>query len=117
MKLSKEDWKLISNILDTVVKGLIFVNDYYSWEKEYWTSKNLEAGRIVNVISVIMRTESLSLESSKERVKRGILEFENQYVLQRTLLYQAQPPLSFHLKQLVEVAGMVFGGIHYWTAT
>lgn len=115
-KLTKEDNEIVANVIKTTLQTLSFINDYYSWEKEYRQSKGQDPGRIVNVVAFFMRTEGLSIEAAKEKTRSSILAYEQDYLRERALVYQAHPFLPLHLKKFVELCGSVIGGIHYWSA-
>ncbi|MCJ1464556.1 hypothetical protein MMC07_003169 [Pseudocyphellaria aurata] len=115
-KLTKEEKELIAGVHKTTEWCLLFMNDYYSWENEYHASKHLEPGRIANVVAFFIRTEGLSIEASKQKVKDAILAYEQQYLRERSLLYQSHPTLPHHVRKLVELLGTLIAGCHYWSA-
>lgn len=115
-KLSKEDHELVAAAVKMAEWALFFMNDYYSWEKEYRASKDQAAGRLVNVIAFFMRTEGLSLEAAKTKTRNCVLEYEQRFLHEKAQLYMAHPSLPFHVRKFVEVVETVTGGTHYWSA-
>ncbi|MCJ1270922.1 hypothetical protein MMC22_010819 [Lobaria immixta] len=115
-KLTKEEDELVANVLRVATKTMVCTNDYYSWEKEHRASNDQDIGRIVNVVAFFMRTGGLSIEASREKTRNCILAFEQDYLRERTLLYQAHPSLPLHVRKLVELCGSAIAGVHYWSA-
>lgn len=105
-KLSKGDHDLITKAVKWAQWNLIFMNDYYSWEKEYRASKHQVAGRLVNVVAFFMRTEGLSLEAAKEKTRNSILEYEQRFFHEKAQLYKAHPSLPFHVRKHIETVGL-----------
>ncbi|MCJ1463325.1 hypothetical protein MMC07_001932 [Pseudocyphellaria aurata] len=115
-KLTKQESELVAGVQNTANWIMLLTNDYYSWENEYHASKDLDPGRIVNAVAVLMRTEGLSMETSKEKVKDTILAHEQKYLRERSLLYESHPTLPYQVRKHVELCGTLIAGVHYWTA-
>jgi ophiobolin F synthase len=112
-RVSEHDRELVKDIFESIEKGLMLTNDYWSWDREYrdWKEKG---NRLVNAIDVIRRIHALSIHEAKEAVKTLIGTKEQEYVTQKTEFYEKHPDISQNLRRWIEAAGCFLSGNHYW---
>ncbi|RDH38420.1 isoprenoid synthase domain-containing protein [Aspergillus welwitschiae] len=115
MRLSDEDKKLIEPVMEPIDKAIIWTNDYWSFDREYHESVT-SGSRLTNVVEVVRRTESISIDEAKAKVRQLLVDLEQQYLERKSAIYAQTPSLPSHVKKWVEVLGITVAGTHYWAS-
>ncbi|KAI9150204.1 Ophiobolin F synthase [Paramyrothecium foliicola] len=115
INISDEDLKPLRHIFDPAEWALVLTNDYWSWDREY--NASLTTGsRLVNSIELLSRLRNISHDESKEVVRDLILRYEKEYEVRMECFLRDQPSTPPHIRQFIEVCGLVVAGNHYWCA-
>ncbi|TDZ67567.1 Ophiobolin F synthase [Colletotrichum trifolii] len=96
--------------------ALVLTNDYWSWDREWRLAQRTQDPRIVNAVHLIMRTEGLSVDQAREKVRERIVDYEREYLRLKEEFYTQRPNLPLYLRRYVEVCGVITAGNHYWCA-
>ncbi|PYH70516.1 bifunctional terpene synthase/polyprenyl synthetase family protein [Aspergillus vadensis CBS 113365] len=115
MRLSDEDKKLIEPVMEPIDKAIIWTNDYWSFDREYHESVT-SGSRLTNVVEVVRRTENISINEAKAKVRQLLVDLEQQYLERKSKFFAQNPSLPFHVRKWVEVAGITVAGTHYWAS-
>jgi predicted transcriptional regulator len=114
ISLTKKELQLVQPIFIPAESALVLTNDYWSWDREYYLSKRAGAPKIVNSIDLFMRTEGMTVEEAREKVKRLIISYEADYLRLKSEFYQTYSEISPALRRYIEVCGAIVAGNHYW---
>ncbi|RAQ98645.1 geranylgeranyl pyrophosphate synthase [Stemphylium lycopersici] len=115
-RLTNRDHELIKHVMEPIEEALMLTNDYWSWDREYEAWK-ADGNRLVNVIDVVRRTQSLPIDTARDIVKHMIIQTEQEYVKRKAEFYQEHPDVSLNLRRWIEAAGCVVAGSHYWATS
>ncbi|TDZ21940.1 Ophiobolin F synthase [Colletotrichum orbiculare MAFF 240422] len=96
--------------------ALVLTNDYWSWDREWRLAQRTQDPRIVNAVHLFMRTEGLSVDQAREKVRERIVDYEREYLRLKEEFYTQNPNLPLYLRRYVEVCGVITAGNHYWCA-
>ncbi|CBF87199.1 hypothetical protein AN2611.2 [Aspergillus nidulans FGSC A4] len=116
IRLSDADRKLIKTVMEPIEKAVIWTNDYWSFDREYYEA-SVNGSRLVNLVEVIRRCENLSIDDAKARARELLIDTEQTYIRNKEELYANNPSMSLELKRWVEVVGAIVGGTHYWASS
>ena len=115
LSISEADEASIKNIRETACLSMQYVNDYFSYEKEFELSQKMQAPeRIFNAVAVLMRVDSITASAAKERVKAMAIDHEKEFALQKELYYRQNSNISLDLRKLIEAWETSMAGINYW---
>lgn len=115
-RLSDHEKNLVKHIFEPIDEALMWTNDYWSFDREAEESQ-VYGHRLVNVVDVMRRTRSLSVEDAKREVREMMVRCEQDYVTRKAEFYAERPNISLKLKQWIEVAGCIVSGSHYWASS
>lgn len=115
LSYTDEEHRLTEHILRTGSELLVLSQDYWSWDKEYLAWKT-HGTKIKNAVEFWSRTEGLSFELAREKVKTRILDLEQVYIKQSDQFYKDFPKESVALRPWVESIGACNAGLNYWSA-
>ena len=91
------------------------MNDYYSFDKEYYMHR-VRGVRIFNAVHFLMEHEHLPLQAAKNKVREITQKLEHQFLQEKEKFYCAHPTLSMDHKRHIEHCAASVGGAHYWSA-
>ena len=114
INLTDEELHSVRHVFVPAESALVMTNDYWSWDREYFLSKRAHAAKMVNSIDLYMRTEGLTVEKARDKVRTSIVAYEQEYVALKTQFYDSHPRMSSVLKRYIEVCGVIVAGNHYW---
>lgn len=112
--LTDEELQDVRHIFVPAESALVMTNDYWSWDREYFLSKRANAAKMVNSIDLFIRTEGLTVQQAREKVRISIVTHEKEYLALKAQFYQSHPRISSALKRFIEVCGVIVAGNHYW---
>ncbi|KAK0113545.1 hypothetical protein ONS95_013796 [Cadophora gregata] len=114
--LTDKELQSVRHIFVPAESALVMTNDYWSWDREYFMSKRANAAKMVNSIDLFIRTQGLTVEEAREKVRNSIIIHEKEYLALKADFYESHPQVSLALKRYIEVCGVIVAGNHYWCA-
>ncbi|KAL0936244.1 geranylgeranyl pyrophosphate synthase [Colletotrichum truncatum] len=96
--------------------ALVLTNDYWSWEREWRQAQQTQNPRIVNAVHLLMRTQGLSMDQAKHKVREQIVAYEGNFKRLKHEFYCQNSNIPLSLQRYVEVCEAITAGNHYWCA-
>ena len=96
---------------DLVIDHMVFVNDLFSFPKEY------DADETMNSIWIFLRRGGLELGEAVEKLRELIVETEGSFVAVRDEILEGSRPGGPVDRYLVELGHLVSGNLHYHRCT
>lgn len=114
-RLSEHEKELTAPLFKTLNECLILTQDYWSWDRESYFWEKIGT-HLFNAVDFFSRTEYITVEEAKDKIKTKIVDLEREYALKKEDFYQEYPRESIRLKRWIETAGVVVGAHHYWAS-
>ncbi|KAJ6126690.1 hypothetical protein N7523_002302 [Penicillium sp. IBT 18751x] len=114
LNITREERQAIDDFRNLAARNFSLINDYWSWAKEIRESKE-GTQRMMNAVSVIMRTRQVSEEESLQIVKELAIECD-QNLLKAYHDLSAQPGISQDFRKYLAAHLWLCAGNSYWSS-
>ena len=111
----KEEFKaFISPLIRTLATVLGFVNDYFSWEKEYRVFTRGQSGVSVNAVWVLMKEYTIEVTEAKLLLVKKVMETEREYWQLKAEFIASGRFISEEIQILLHGIELFVGGAFLW---
>lgn len=113
--LTEEEVKSVSSLCYLAVFAAIFVNDYFSYEKDEHAllyGSDLSFRR--NAVTVLAREHSITVDGAKQVLAERILAAEEEFRQGKGAFEASQPPISKELQRYLSGIEMLISGNLLW---
>ena len=117
LKVSDEVKRATEHIVHPVELSAALINDYYSFKKEsMMDEKEGSTTGVPNSVWILMNLRGIDVEEAKRLLLEIIAAHVQEYSAARESYEKANPNLPQNVKAWLDIAGLTYSGVHYWSA-